>query len=305
MKRLIVNADDLGISPGTNRAILDSYQRGLVTSASLLVNMPGFAAAVQVCGEHPDLQVGLHLCLTSGPSVLPVDQVPLLVDEQRRFRHSFVGLWRLLRSRDRPSALLQIAAEVRAQWEQARRQGVSLGHIDSHQHVHMLPAIFPLVADLARQAGVPLRVSYEPWRIASLASGPCRLTKGATGLLKAALLAACARRSAGVAGQVRRSDRCFGIFHSGRMTREVLAQLVTSLPDGVTEWITHPSWETSPDGHEELTADDRGFLLSPFRRLEYEALTAPEIRRSLDHSGAQLWRGREAGSWTASPPAAA
>ena len=300
MKRLIVNADDLGISLETNRAIADSFQRGIVTSASLLVNMSGFASAVQVSEEHPDLQVGLHLCLTSGRSLLPAEDVPLLVDSQRRFRHSFVGLWRLLRSRDRQIALVQIAAEVHAQWERARQHGVSLGHVDSHQHVHMLPALFPVVAELARQARVPLRVPDEPWRITSLMIGPRRITKGTTGLLKVAMLAVCARQNAGAARAVRRSDICFGILHSGRMTREVLEQLVSTLPDGVTELITHPSWETALDGHEELTADDRGFLLSPFRRSEYEALTDPGVRRRLEHTGVQLLRRHESCSWRVS-----
>jgi predicted glycoside hydrolase/deacetylase ChbG (UPF0249 family) len=290
MSRLIVNADDLGISLGTNRAIAECFSRGIVTSASLLVNMPAWEEAVRIAREHTALQIGLHVCLTSGRPILPARQVPLLVDGRQRFRHSFLGLWRLLRSPQREAALAQLAAEIEAQWDRARRSRVTLGHVDSHQHVHMLPDLFPVVADLARKVGVTVRVANEPWHLGALTVGARRIAKGASGLLKAALLRWCTRRSARLAAEVRRSEACFGIVHSGRMTSDVLRYLIGTLPDGVTELIVHPSLETEPDPQAALSEADCHFLRSPFRRQEYEALLAPLVHQSLDRAGAQLLR---------------
>jgi hopanoid biosynthesis associated protein HpnK len=294
MKRLIVNADDLGISPGTNRAIADCFARGIVTSASLLINMPAAEDALRVVREHPTLAVGLHVCLTSGRSVLPASEVPLLVDDTQALRHSFPSLAWLLRSRDRAAALTQLAAEIDAQAALAVRSGVTLNHLDSHQHVHMLPGLFAIVADVARRAGVPVRVSYEPCPTGSLAVGPSCLIQGASGLLKRSILATCARQIAPLATGLRRSDRCFGITHTGRMTREVLTHLIRRLPEGVTELITHPSLETDHSHRGALSDGDRGFLRSPRRRQEYDALLDPEIRQLVDRVGVQLDRPRTA-----------
>jgi chitin disaccharide deacetylase len=294
MKRLIVNADDLGISPGTNRAITESFTRGIVTSASLMVNLPATEDALRIVREHPALPVGLHICLTSGRSVLPACEVPCLVDDAQTFRHSFPSLAWLLRSRDRLAALAQLATEIEAQVALARRWGVKLNHLDSHQHVHMLPGLFAIVADVARRVGVPVRVSYEPWPTGSLAVGPDRLIQGASGLLKRSILATCTRRIAPLASGLRRSDRCFGITHTGRMTREVLVHLIRRLPEGVTELITHPSLETGRADSGALSAADRAFLGSPRRRQEFEALLDPGVRQLVAAVGAQLVRRRAA-----------
>lgn len=291
MKRLVVNADDLGISRGTNRAIEDGVRRGIVTSASLLVNLPAFEDAVRLSRDHPELAVGLHLCLTTGRAVLPAGQVSLLADAQGRFRHSFAGLWRLLRSPQRSAAVAQIAAEADAQWERARQAGVVLGHLDSHQHVHMLPEIFSIAAGLAHRHQVPLRVSFEPWQTRSLAIGPDRIRRGLTGIVKAELLAVYTRRVAGLGRELRRSDRCYGIVHSGRMTREVVGHLLALVPSGVTELITHPSLETGRSSPADLSTADRQFLLSPWRQAEHAALVDAEIRDRLAELDIHLLRG--------------
>ena len=292
MKQLIINADDLGLSRGTNRAIADCFARGLVTSTSLLVNMPASSDALRVLREQPDLPVGLHVCLTSGRAVLPPTQVPLLVDNAGRFRHSFVGLWRLLRSRQRAAAVQQIAAEIRAQWQLADSWGVSLNHVDSHQHVHMLPDIFRVVTALANAAGLPLRVSTERLRLASVLVGPKRCTQGITGVLKAVLLAACALRVSALAPAIRRSDRCCGIVHTGRMTSEVLRHLFMRCPAGVTELITHPRCATDGEDSDEWNAADRQFLQSPLRCQEYNALLDPQVHEALQQAGVELLRER-------------
>lgn len=293
MKQLIVNADDLGISCGTNRAIAAAFEHGVLTSASLMVNMPAADDALRLVREQPDLQVGLHACLTCGPAVLPPQAVPLLVDAAGRFRHSFAGLWRLLRSGRRAEALAQIEAEFRAQWLAARRRGLALSHIDSHQHVHMLPGLFPIVAALGREAGVPVRVSVEPLRLRALMVGDHAVTRGAVGSAKVSLLNGLARRAGCERWKTARSNGCFGILHSGRMTAPVLRYLIESLPDGVFELITHPSLAGPRDHAELLSPEDREFLFSPYRKAEYDAMLDPDLRRLVNQAGISLLRGRE------------
>ena len=104
-KYLIINADDLGLSVATNLAIRRAFREGVVTSASLMANMPALDHAIEhVIHGSPHLGVGVHLCLTSGRPVL-AGQVPLLVDEEGCFRHGFSGLLRLVCGRRRDEAL--------------------------------------------------------------------------------------------------------------------------------------------------------------------------------------------------------
>ena len=102
-KYVVVNADDLGITRSTNLAIRQAFREGIVTSASLMANMTAFQHALDhVVYQNPGLGIGIHLCLTSGKPVLPPAQVPLLVDRQGHFCRGFLGLYRLVRSRQGP-----------------------------------------------------------------------------------------------------------------------------------------------------------------------------------------------------------
>lgn len=115
MRKLIVTADDLGISVGTNQAIQEGHRKGVLTSTSVLVTMPAFIDAVEsVFPGNPALGVGLHLNLTSGPAALGKADIPLLVDEHGHFLHSFFGLYRMLLSRHRRQTLEQIRVELQA-----------------------------------------------------------------------------------------------------------------------------------------------------------------------------------------------
>jgi predicted glycoside hydrolase/deacetylase ChbG (UPF0249 family) len=163
MKRVIVNADDLGIAASANGAILQSLDRGILTSASLMVTTAGYEDALtRVVRARPHLGVGLHCSLTCGRAVSPAGRIPLLVDAQGTFIHGFLGLWRLMRSTHRAAAGDQIEFELRAQFEKALDGGVPLDHVDGHQHVHMIPGIWPCVTSLASEYDAGhVRVSDE------------------------------------------------------------------------------------------------------------------------------------------------
>jgi chitin disaccharide deacetylase len=133
--RLIVTADDFGLSPGVDRGILEAYHHGIVHSTALLVNFPDVADSVARLNQESELEVGMHLNLTAGPPVLPPKRVPSLVDSSGQF-HKFSKFFTRV-------GLGQIDwDEVRQEWRAQIERGLDLGcrfsFLTSHQHVHML-----------------------------------------------------------------------------------------------------------------------------------------------------------------------
>src|SRR5437762_14267709 len=127
-RRLIVNADDFGASQSINRAVIQAHQRGILTSASLMVNGAAAAEAVELARAHPCLGVGLHLTLCHGTSALPPSQIPDLVDRAGNFSNNPVGAgfkyFALRRCHD------QLAREVAAQFEKFRATALTLDHVN-------------------------------------------------------------------------------------------------------------------------------------------------------------------------------
>lgn len=148
---LIVNADDFGLSPAVNRGILELHQAGFVTSATLMVNMPGAEDAVRIAKESPALGVGMHFNLTYGSPVAPPAQVPSLVDEQGRFSQKF-SKWK---ERD-------VVVELLAQYDRFLESGLRPTHLDSHQHVHKYRFVYRPMVYLAHCYKIPMRrVGWE------------------------------------------------------------------------------------------------------------------------------------------------
>ena len=149
--RLVVTADDFGLSPGVDHGILEAFRRGIVRSTALLVNFPDVGDSVSRLRQEPGLEVGIHLNLTAGPPVLPPKRVPSLVGTDGTF-HSFATFFARV-------ALSQIdwgevAQEWRAQFERGIDQGCHFTFITSHQHVHMLSQGTRICAKLGHEFGV-------------------------------------------------------------------------------------------------------------------------------------------------------
>jgi chitin disaccharide deacetylase len=142
---LIVNADDLGLSAGVNAGIAEAHERGIVTSASLMVRAAAAPAAAELAREHPRLAVGLHLDVA-----------------EWRFE---VGEWQLAYERCAPDDPAAVEAECRVQVDAFRRLiGRDPTHLDSHQHTHMSEPVASVAARLAAELEVPLRdrgIPYE------------------------------------------------------------------------------------------------------------------------------------------------
>lgn len=153
--RIIVNADDLGISPGVNNAVRQGYEEGFITSSTLMVTTEYAEHAKREAIQPTDMPTGLHLSLTSGRCCAPPEQVPLLVDKQGAFKHSAAQLFiKLLFSPNKHQELIkQIALELRAQMARLSDMGVSPTHFDSHQHVHAIPVILETLNTIAPKFG--------------------------------------------------------------------------------------------------------------------------------------------------------
>ena len=157
----IFNADDFGISKGVNAAIVKAHREGILNSASLMINQKYAAEAVKSAKEMQDLEIGLHINLTNEYPAAPAQQIPLLVDGQGKLKNGFVNLFLL--SFLKPKQLQQqTEIEMRAQIVKYLATGLSLQHIDSHRHVHLIPQIFKAMRKLQKEFAVPrIRVMNE------------------------------------------------------------------------------------------------------------------------------------------------
>jgi hopanoid biosynthesis associated protein HpnK len=281
-RTVIFTADDFGLSPALNGAVVLAHRRGLLTCASLMPGGPQAEAAFRLAREHPGLCPGVHLTLIQGRAVLPPAAIPHLVDGQGRFPHNPVlAGWRYFWE---PRLLPEIKKELRAQIEAALRAGLSIWHLNGHLNLHLHPRIFPLVVELAREYDIPaVRLGREDWR-ATLALAPDHpLPKLAQGL-SFAWLSRRARRQAQAAGLIY-NDHLFGLLNDGRMTEDYLLSLVPHLLPGVTEIYCHPALYPDP----EL----RRWAPAYRRQEEFRALLSPRLKAALAAHGVEVSDFRE------------
>lgn len=263
-RQLIVNADDFGISRGVNRGIVEAHRNGLVTSASLMANLPSAEDALTRATTCPDLSLGLHLTLTAGRPLSRPDLVPTLVDSEGQF--SLLGRLLARLSAGRVSQD-EIRRELTAQVEWSLRRSVRPDHLDSHHHVHTHPVVAPIVIALAREHNVAwVRCPVERGVSPSLLALPPKDAARTVAISTFGLLTRLLVRRAGLrtAGHFRGIGLGMGFGEDG-----LLAALDT-LPGGLTELMTHPG---QPD--EELA---RLTVFAEGRDHELAALTSPAAR---------------------------
>lgn len=165
MKQLIINADDMGMSPGINYGIIKAYKEGIITDVSLMTCMPYTEEAVNLLKkEAPDLSVGIHLCLTSQGNAKPVlskEEVPSLVDENGFFprRPPVKKLWGFIPYMEFPNFKIEeVEKELTAQVKKAIDLGIDITHLDSNEGFHNLNSEYlKIVIKLAKKLNVPVR----------------------------------------------------------------------------------------------------------------------------------------------------
>ncbi len=283
-RRVIVSADDFGLSPGVNAGIIDAHTHGILTNASLMVNGAAFAQAVELARRNPSLGVGLHLVLAQGRAACEHRQIPGLVDAEGMFRNNAVVVG--FRYFFTPGLRAQLRLEIRAQLDKFRSTGLPLSHVDGHLNIHMHPTVLAILLDIAAEYGIrALRLPREPLAISLGLDSTERVRKTAESITFRALAAYNAPRIA--ARDVRVVDQMFGLHQSGHMTERYLLGLIARLPPGVTEIYTHASIvDAEARRWRPLTYECEG---------ELAALKSPHVREALDRAGVRCIRYDELG----------
>jgi predicted glycoside hydrolase/deacetylase ChbG (UPF0249 family) len=281
VRRLVVNADDLGLTAGVNDGIFDAHDHGILTSASLFASAPATFDAIRRARGRPSLGLGVHLALVDGTPTLPPHRIPTLVEGDGRFRHSWKPfIVACLRGK---VSLAEVELELTAQIERLRSAGIRLTHLDAHKHVHAYPPVFAIVSRLAGRFDIPVvRVPYERWSSIGgdvQSHGTARLQA----LLNAAMGPWASRDYRTAASHDLRTPHFVGRIHTGILSADVLAGLVRALPPGVTELMVHPGY---PDDELERT----GTRLLASRQHELDLLCGLEARALLVAERVELLR---------------
>lgn len=237
VQRLIINADDFGRSQSINEAVIRAHREGILTTASLMVNEPGFEEAVALARQNPRLGVGLHLTLLCGHSSLNAEEIPGLVNAQREFsNHPTAAGFRYFRN---PTLHSELEKEIAAQFERFHATGLPLDHVNGHLHIHLHPTVLKILMRHAREWGLThIRWTRDPfWLNARLARG--RWLYRATHALIYRLLSALASRQF-QKQQIRHTKFVFGLLQNEHVTEEYLLKLLPALPSGDIEIYSHP-----------------------------------------------------------------
>jgi predicted glycoside hydrolase/deacetylase ChbG (UPF0249 family) len=273
---LIVNADDFGISEAVNLGIIEAHDRGIVTSTSLMATGAAFEHALEQARKHPRLAVGVHLVLTEQRPLTGASAAASLVGADGLFApHTQQLLKKRLRGQ---LDLAEVRRELDAQIGRVRAAGISVSHLDGHQHVHVLPGIAGVVAELAAAHGVSA-VRYPAERVRGYMLGSLKHARRVAE--QAALNLFCASSPL---KSLRRSDDFVGFYFGGRLDESNLETVLDSLPStGSVELMCHP-------GSDDMRpVDDWQYAWSAERR----ALTSPRIRELVRQRGLKLVSHRE------------
>jgi hopanoid biosynthesis associated protein HpnK len=233
-KTVTFSADDFGLTESVNEAIDRAHRHGVLQAASLMVGAPAAADAVRIARANPSLRVGLHLVVIEGPAVLPLADIPDLVDAAGQFPSGQLQLG--LNYFFLPSIRRQLRAEIRAQYAAFAATGLTLDHANAHKHMHLHPTVGRMMLTIGQEFGLRrIRVPAEPPAVMARCGTPVgwgnRLLYRWTGLL---------RRQAQTAG-IATNDYCFGLAWSGHMTAEKISCLLPNLPPGDSEIYFHPA----------------------------------------------------------------
>ena len=148
--RVVFHADDFGLTRAINAGIVEACERGLLRSTSLMVTAGAAEDAAAAARTLPALAVGLNVTLVEERPVLPADRIPTLVDEGRFWPDHSTVFARYVAGRWNP---VEARAEVAAQFVRLMALGLRPSHCDGHQHLHLLPRLFPAVVELSRSHG--------------------------------------------------------------------------------------------------------------------------------------------------------
>jgi predicted glycoside hydrolase/deacetylase ChbG (UPF0249 family) len=279
--RLIINADDFGLTPGINRAIAELHDAGAVTSATLMANGAAFDDAVALALARPTLGIGCHIVLVDGtPTSDPATIPTLLGPDHKTFRNSLatfaIGVLRGSIHQD------DIQREALAQIQKLQRAGLKLTHVDTHKHTHLLSRVARPILRALDQSGIgSIRNPFEP-RWAATASGSTRRS-----LLVRAVEPGRRRFQASqpiASHRILTTNGTIGVSATGHLNDTTLHALLRAMPPGTWELLCHP-------GYNDADLDAVTTRLRTHRETELRALLGAFSKSSsnpLNLSGLQL-----------------
>lgn len=235
MKKLIVNADDFGLHTSVNEAVIKGFQEGCIRSASLMPTGSAVKEAADLARKNPALGIGIHLTLVAEKPLLAPEMVPTLVNEKGFFWPNHIEfIKRYITGR---ISLSEVRAECEAQIGAVMQLGLNITHLDSHQHLHVLPGIFSLCLELAQKYHIRhMRLPQEKAFFSGGFSAPWSRKIARDGLSACAFLAGSYWRCHGIS----LPDHFFGMLAGGHMTEKNFLAILTDLPEGISEIMVHP-----------------------------------------------------------------
>jgi chitin disaccharide deacetylase len=296
--RLIINADDFGLTPGINRAIAELHQAGALTSTTLMATGPAFDDAVAIALTNLTLGVGCHIVLTDGVPVSAPESIPTLICPDRKtFRPSLLDFVQaLLRGKISPH---DIHREASAQIEKLQLAGIQITHLDTHKHTHLFPAVLHPLLRLAEQHSIrAIRHPFEQsW---SLALGHGNRIRRLQVKLLGGLKTSFERQPQIRNAHVLTTDGTIGISATGNLYSQTLHEILYAIPaEGVFELCCHP-------GYNDSDLDRIATRLRTHRDIERNALLAEIPALALHPNTPQLINygdlaGNEARQFTSIP----
>ena len=272
MPRLIVNADDFGLTSGVNRAIIEASRAGVVTSTTLMANSKAFDEAVALAKSHPQLRVGCHVVLIDGKPL--VSGLKTLAGEAGRFKSSLKEF--ALAAIRKKLSQEEIYREAEAQIRKIQSAGIVVSHIDTHKHTHMFPQVLRPVLKAAKACGVhAVRNPFEPailWPRGGVLRTPALWIRA----LQVKLLNRYSKyfNEAVNEEKMATTQGSAGVIVTGILNQDLLTRILEGLPEGDWELVCHP-------GHLDSDLQAAGTRLLESRQTELQALTSAETKQIL------------------------
>jgi predicted glycoside hydrolase/deacetylase ChbG (UPF0249 family) len=251
-RKLIINADDFGMSQEVNEGIKKGIEAGMITSVSVMVNMPYFDDAIAYLKKHPDVSIGLHFNISEGSPISPTNKVGNLVREDGNF---FYWTAIILSIFFRRLKLDEISTELTTQYALLKQTGLKISHIDSHHHIHLYPRIFQMVMKFAEKQNVK-SIRYKAFH-------PARLLfwfKNPPTIKQFIIICMCLVDSIFFAkeGQLYEVNNLYDIAWNKRLNEKTFAKYLSSLPSGTTEIISHPAIMSKEGNRKFLESRQKG-----------------------------------------------
>lgn len=262
--KLIINADDMGMTKGTNRAIIKAFDVGRVTHTSLMTNLDHTAEAITSIQARPNLSIGIHLNLTYGK---PIINSSLYCDENGYFNLNYIDL--VLKSITNKIFLKVIKKELEAQITVAINNNIKITHLDSHRHIHMIPSIYKIVYKLSEKYNIPrVRLIKENINYSIKISNSLNfITNG--GFIKYLLLKlfTCINQKY---GDKYNNRIFFSILYTGTINKKMISSIMSY--GKKIEIMIHPNYTSDDANHIFYDIDEKKYRLAHDREIELEAL---------------------------------